>query len=90
MIEKVIVRPDRIRKINGTFCFIEHRFIREGFFYTLTHHEILLYLFLVLVADRNGLSFYGYDKVCTGQVKTDTRYQAAFSRFVRSYSIGLR
>jgi hypothetical protein len=65
MMEKVIVRPDRIRKINGTFCFIEHRFIREGFFYTLTHHELVLYLFLVLVADRNGLSFYGYDKICT-------------------------
>jgi len=27
---------------------------------------------------------------CTGQQKTDTRYQAAFSRFVRSNSMGLR
>jgi hypothetical protein len=25
----------------------------------------LLYVFLVLVADRNGLSSYGYDKICT-------------------------
>lgn len=65
MMEKIIVRPDRIRKIAGTFGFIEHRFIREGFFYSLTHHELLLYLFLVLVADRDGLSFYGNDKICT-------------------------
>jgi hypothetical protein len=65
MMEKVILCPDRIRKITGTFGFIEHRFLKEGFFYSLTHCELLLYLFLVLVADRHGLSFYSYDKMCT-------------------------
>ena len=65
MIEKIILCPDRIRKISGTFGFIEHRFLKDGFFYSLTHHERSLYLLLVLVADRNGLSFYGYDKICT-------------------------
>jgi hypothetical protein len=65
MMEKIILCPDRVRKITGTFGFIEHRFLKEGFFYSLTHHELLLYLFLVLVADRDGLSFYGYDKICT-------------------------
>jgi hypothetical protein len=63
--EKVILCPDRIRRITGTFGFIEHRFLKEGFFFTLTHCELLLYLFLVLVADRHGLSFYSYDKICT-------------------------
>jgi hypothetical protein len=63
--EKVILCPDRIRRITGTFGFIEHRFLKEGFFFTLTHCELLLYLFLVLVADRHGLSFYSYDKMCT-------------------------
>jgi hypothetical protein len=65
MMEKVILCPDRVRKITGTFGFIEHRFFQEGFFYTLSHCELLLYLFLVLVADRHGLSFYSYDKMCT-------------------------
>ena len=65
MMEKVILCPDRIRKINGTFGFIEHRFLKEGSFFTLTHCELLLYLFLVLVADRHGLSFYSYGKMCT-------------------------
>lgn len=65
MMEKVILCPERVRKITGTFGFIEHRFLKEGFFYTLTHSELLLYLFLVLVADRYGLSFYSYDKMCT-------------------------
>jgi hypothetical protein len=65
MIEKIPLCPQRLRKITGSFAFIEHRFLRDGFFETLTHHELLLYLFLVLVADRNGLSYYHYDKICT-------------------------
>jgi hypothetical protein len=65
MMEKVILCPDRVRKITGTFGFIEHRFLQEGFFYTLSHCELLLYLFLVLASDRHGLSFYSYDKMCT-------------------------
>ena len=39
-------------------------FLSNGFFTTLTHHELLLYVFLVLVADRNCLSYYSYDKIC--------------------------
>jgi hypothetical protein len=65
MIEKTPLCPQRLRKITGSFAFIEHRFLRDGFLETLTHHELLLYLFLVLVADRRGLSYYSYDKICT-------------------------
>ena len=55
----------RVRSINGSFAFIEHRFLRHGFWASLGHHELLLYFFLVLVADRQGLSFYSYDKICS-------------------------
>jgi hypothetical protein len=65
MIEKTPLAPQRVRKITGSFAFIEHRFLREGFLETLTHHELMLYLFLILVADRKGLSYYSYDKICT-------------------------
>ena len=65
MIEKKPLCSHRLRKITGSFAFIEHRFLRQGFFGTLSQHELLLYMFLVLVADRNGLSYYGYDKICT-------------------------
>ena len=65
MIEKTPLYPQRLRKITGSFAFIEHRFLRDGFFEILTHHELVLYLFLVLVADRKGLSYYSYDKICT-------------------------
>ena len=65
MIKNIILCPDRVRKIIGSFAFIEHRFLRDGFFASLDHHELLLYLFLVIVGDRNGISFYSYDKICT-------------------------
>ena len=64
MITKAPLDQDRVRRIAGSFAFIEHRFLRHGFFGVLTHHELLLYFFLVLVADRNGLSYYSYDKIC--------------------------
>ena len=56
---------NRIRKIEGSFAWIGHRFLRSGFFTSLTHHELLLYFFLVHVADRQGLSYYHYDKICS-------------------------
>lgn len=65
MIDKQPLSPDRRRKITGSFAFIEHRFLRNGFWSDLNQHECLLYVFLILVADRNGLSYYGYDKLCT-------------------------
>ncbi|HDZ24653.1 MAG: hypothetical protein DRI65_18440 [Chloroflexota bacterium] len=65
MIQKTPLVPHRVRKINGSFAFIEHRFLRDGFWSSLDHHELVLYLFLVMVGDRNGISFYCYDRICT-------------------------
>jgi len=65
MSEKQPLDPGRRRYITGSFAFLEHRFLRDGFWSSLSQHECLLYVFLVLVADRNGLSYYGYDKICT-------------------------
>ncbi len=64
MITKAPLDQDRVRRIAGSFAFIEHRFLRHGFFDVLTHHELLLYFFFFFVADRNGLSYYSYDKIC--------------------------
>ena len=65
MIKKKVLNPKRVRKINGGFSFIPHRFVFDGFLAALGQKELLLYLFLVLVSDRNGLSFYSYDTICT-------------------------
>jgi hypothetical protein len=60
------ILPERIRRIDGqSFAFLPHRFLREGFLCSLAPNEQRLYLFLVLAADRNGLSFYHYDRICS-------------------------
>lgn len=64
MMKRILV-PERVRKINGSFAFIEHRFLREGFWTSLAPSELMLYFFLVVTADRSGLSYYGYDKICS-------------------------
>jgi hypothetical protein len=65
MIKKKILVAERIRQVDGGFSFIPHCFLTGGFLSSLNPHEILLYFFLVLSGDRNGLSFYSYDKICT-------------------------
>lgn len=64
MANRAPLLPKRIRRIEGSFAFIEHRFLRDGFLESLTHQETLLYFFLILTADRNGISFYSYDRIC--------------------------
>ena len=64
MIKKKILKPGRIRHIQGGFSFIPHRFLTDGFLAVLDQKEILLYLFLIIASDRNGLSFYSYDAIC--------------------------
>jgi hypothetical protein len=65
-IQRAPIVPERVRSTAGQgFAFLPHRFLREGFFASLAPDELRLYLLLVLAADRNGLSFYHYDSICS-------------------------
>lgn len=64
-ITKQPILPDRVRKIDGGFSFIPHAFVTQRFFISLNQHELLLYFLLVLVGDRQGLSYYSQDRLCT-------------------------
>jgi hypothetical protein len=59
------IRPDRVRSTQGGFAFLPNRFLHDGFFASLSHTERALYLFLVLAADRYGVSYYGQDRICS-------------------------
>jgi len=65
MIKKRILDRGRIRRIDGGFAFIPHRFLTDGYLSALTPRQQQLYFFLVLAADRHGLSFYSYDAICS-------------------------
>ena len=77
MITKKVLVADRIRGIDGGFSFIPHRFLTDGFLEALSQQQLLLYIFLVLAADRYGLSFYSYDRICSFLHLTLEQYIAA-------------
>lgn len=63
-----IPQPQRVRRIEKSFAWIDHRLLRNGYLELMTHHDQALYLFLALVADRHGVSFYRKEKIsdCLG------------------------
>ena len=78
MVMRKPIVPDRVRRIAGQgFCFIPHRFLRNGFFAALSPDERALYFFLVLAGDRYGVSFYHYDSICALlRISLDTYIEA--------------
>ncbi|MEE4600155.1 MAG: hypothetical protein V2J65_02650 [Desulfobacteraceae bacterium] len=77
MIKKHLLDARRIRRIDGGFSFIPHRFLTDGFLSALDADQLLVYFFLVLAGDRYGLSFYSCDSIC-GLLKISTdRYLRA-------------
>ena len=44
--KKQLILKNRRRMIEGSFSFIPHRFLREGFFECLQSDELILYFFL--------------------------------------------
>ncbi len=53
------LRPDRIRTLEKPFGWIAFRVLSSGILARLSPAAMLLYFFLSLVADENGMSFYG-------------------------------
>jgi len=59
-----LLQPERKRILQPPFAWIDRRFLFDGFLASSSPDENLLYFFLCLVSDREGLSFYSYDKIC--------------------------
>lgn len=58
MIHKHLLRPQRLRHIPPGFSWLDHRLVRHEYLARADHSAWTLYLFLVTVADAQGLSFY--------------------------------
>ncbi len=58
MKHKKLIRPDRLRRPPQQFSWVDHRLVREHRLKTCTSDALALYLFLVTVADAEGLSYY--------------------------------
>jgi len=87
-------QPQKIRKIESSFAWIDHRLVRNGYLQVMTHDDMVLYLFLILVADRNGVSFYRKEKICDAVSLDFSQFEIAKDRLInmkliafKSYSV---
>jgi hypothetical protein len=55
---KRVICSERVRKIPAQFSWVDHRLVRERHIERCDAHAAALYLFLVTVADVQGLSYY--------------------------------
>jgi len=70
MINKHLLRPQRLRRIPPSFSWVDHRLVRHHYLPHADHSAWALYLFLLTVADVQGLSFYS-DRAIGQHLKMD-------------------
>ena len=89
-----IPQPQNVRKIQGSFAWIDHRLMRGGYLPIMTLEDLGLYLFLILASDRNGVSFYRKEKICDTLSLSFQQFDIARDRLIdlnliayQSYSV---
>lgn len=68
---RIIKEPicrERIRRISGGFGWVDHRLVRDHYVEECSLLSLALYLFLVAVADADGISYWG-DKAISERLK---------------------
>ena len=69
--------PQRRRRIPPQFSWVDHRLVRDGHLQGRSAPALALYLFLVAVADADGLSWYSDPALCRYLGWTPVEVQAA-------------
>lgn len=64
MVHKHLICSARVRHLPLQFSWIDQRFVRHHHIELCDHGTLALYLFLVTVADAQGLSFYSDQRLC--------------------------
>lgn len=86
----LVPRPDLIRRTEGSFGWIDHRLLRAGHLQRLALEEIALYVFLILAADRHGVSYYHKEKISTILGLSWDRFESARDGLIERGLIAFR
>lgn len=65
MMPKHLICPRRLRRIPNQFSWVDHRLVRDRHLESCSHGAAALYLFLITVADHQGLSYYSDPSLMT-------------------------
>ena len=62
--QKRLLVPARVRRVPRQFSWVDQRLVRDRHIAHCDPEALALYLFLVTVADAQGLSFYSDQRLC--------------------------
>lgn len=82
MVTKRLLRPDRRRRVPKHFSWVDHRLVRERHLERLTPDAGLLYLFLLTVADADGVSYYADASIAKRLGIEESRLHNARNRLI--------
>ena len=63
MSQKHIPKPSQVRRVPKQFSWVDHRLVRLSYLRGRSPHALALYLFLIVVADADGVSWYGDERI---------------------------
>jgi hypothetical protein len=86
--QKLMVRPDRRRVVPPRFSWLDQRLVREGHLRTLSLAAQSLYLFLTVVGDANGVSWYSTRRIVLEIGLGQDELEAARAELIRAELIG--
>jgi hypothetical protein len=90
MIVKRVIRPERLRQVPASFSWVDHRLVSQHFISRCDHGALALYLFLVTVADAQGLSYYSDASICRRLRMDPLELGAARQQLVQAELIAYR
>src|SRR5215831_15671715 len=74
----------KLRKVPKQFSWVDQRLVRDRYIDQLSHEACALYLFLVTVADAQGLSYYADASLCQRLAMTSPElHQARYALITR-------
>ena len=82
--------PQRQRRIPPQFSWVDHRLVREGHVQGRSAPALALYLFLVTVADAEGLSWYSEAALCRHLSWSGPQLQSARAELQQARLIAYR
>ena len=80
---KRVLRPEALRRIPRQFSLIDQRLVTEHYVERCDVAALALYLFLVTVADAQGLSYYGDARLAKSLLMPAARLAQARSDLIR-------
>ena len=79
---KPILRPERLRHVPRQFSWIDQRLVRDRHIQGRSHEALALYLFLCIVADAEGTSYYSDSTVGKILTFSSTRLREARAELI--------